>query len=228
MCSAPREVMTRLLLLLLLAAAALHRAGADEWTSEQYHCALTIPTNESWTAGIRQPLPGGKVFFHAISMESGRGIVAAIVPELPSTDLRDPEVLKKVQEAIEAQGWTIDSGLEITWRDRQAAQLIARKKDKIAGNLIGVIRALVRAGDLYVVTAYGKGDASRAEDEDFMRVMNSFRFVERKERDGATTNEINVKFYHGGMIATLVAVVALVGAFAFTMYASREQATEIE
>ena len=178
-CCGDLKTCNSLLLLLLAFSALLPRAWADEWISEEYRCAMTIPTQESWTAAIRQPLPVGEVILHAISMTTSQGIMVTFVPEMPSGDLGNPALAKRILELIESQGWQTERVSPIDWMGRPALQLITQRRDVVAGKLSGIARATMRGRSLYVVTAYGKGETTRAEDPDFTRVMDTFRFVEQ-------------------------------------------------
>ena len=165
--------------LLLIFPAILPHASADEWLSEQYHCALTIPTQESWTYGLRQQLPVGEVVLNAISMTTNQGVLLTYVEEMPSGDLKNPVLVKRITEVLESQGWRTESQSPLTWQGRPCIQFIAQRKDIVAGRQVGVARAVMRGRSLYLVTAYGKGNADRAEDSEFMRVVETFRFVDQ-------------------------------------------------
>lgn len=179
-CSARADLKTRLLLtLLLIFSAALPRAVADEWISDEYRCALTIPTQESWTAALRQQLPNGEVIFHAASMSTNQGLMVTYVPDMPSGDLNHPALVKRITELLESQGWKAEESSRIQWKGRTFIQFIAQRRDVVTGKLIGIARATMREKSLYVITAYGKGEADRANDADFMRVMETFRFVDQ-------------------------------------------------
>jgi hypothetical protein len=222
MCSSARRLKTRLLFILLFAAASLPPSAlADDWISEKYLCALTIPTHESWTSGMRQELPAGEVVFHGVSMQSNEGIVVTFVPDMPSTNLRDPEVEKRVQEILVLQGWNLESGMEVTWKERQFLQFISRRRDALTGPMLGVSRATIRAGDLYILTAYGKGEANRAEDPKFMRIMNTFRFLDRPPRVIEQSTGAGHRLYKIGVVGSAAAAAFLIVAFAVTIFRSR-------
>lgn len=215
-----------LITFLILAAAVLPQASADEWISEQYRCALTIPTSESWTSGIRQSLPSGEVILHAVSMENNQGVMVTFVPEMQSTDLRDPRIERLIQELLILQGWNLESGIEVTWKGRPFLQFIARRKDAISGPMLGVARAAIRAGDLYVVTAYGRGEANRAEDPTFMRVMNTFRFLDRRERNTEKSSGAPHQGYWIALFGSAGAAGLLIAAFAVMIFLTR-RGTEV-
>ena len=140
---------------------------------------MTIPTQESWTAGMRQQLPVGEVILNAASMTTNQGVMLTYVEEMPSGDLKNPALLKRITELLESQGWSTESSSALSWKGRPCVQFITQRRDIVQGKQIGIARALMRGKSLYVITAYGKGEASRADDPEFMRVVDTFRFVEQ-------------------------------------------------
>lgn len=210
---------TRLLrTLVLVLAAGLHCANADEWISEEFRCAITIPTQESWTSALRQPVPGGEVIFHATSMVSSQGIMITYLPDLPSSDIRNPAVLKRIEELQAAQGWTIESSSQIVWKGRPFIQYITQRRDVVAGKLIGVTRVTPRGRTLYLITAYGKGEADRAEDPGFMRVMDTFRFIEQSAIIVDRPTGPSATLYRAAMFGAGASAVLLLCAFAVMMF----------
>jgi len=213
---------TRLLITLLsFVAAWLPQAIADDWTSEKHLCALTIPTSESWTAGMKQQLPNGEMILHAVAMDTNEGIQVTFTPEMPTTELRDPEIEKKVQELLIVQGWTPVSGMEVKWQDRQFLQFVSRRKDAIHGPMIGLSRATIRKGDLYVVTAYARGDTNRVEDPKFMRIMDTFHLLESRTPVVAKDDRSERRMQKFAVLGSLGSAGLLVAAFAVMMYRSR-------
>ena len=213
---------TRLrLTLLLLLALTLPHAWADEWVSEEYRCALTIPTQESWTAAIRQSLASGEVIFHATSMMSSQGMMITYVPDMPSSDIRNPAVVKRIRELIEAQGWSIESVSQIVWKDRPFIQYVTRRRDVVSGKLTGIVRVTPRGRSVYIITAYGKGDSDRADDPEFMRVMETFRFLEQSAAIVDHPEGPSAKLYGVAMFGSAGAAVLLLLAFAAIAFLSR-------
>ena len=207
--------------LLLLVALTLPRAWADEWISEEYRCALTIPTQESWTAAIRQSLPAGEVIFHATSMVSSQGMMITYVPDMPSSDIRNPAVVKRIRDLIEAQGWSIETSSEIEWKKRTFVQFITRRRDVVAGKLTGIVRVTPRGRSVYIITAYGKGEADRADDPEFMRVMETFRFLDQSMTIIDHPEGPSAKLYRIAMVGSGAAAAMLLAAFATTLLLSR-------
>ena len=221
-CFAPHDLKKILrCTLLLIFSAMLPRATADEWISEEYGCALTIPTQESWISALRQALPNGEVIFHATSMVSSQGIVITHLPDMPSSDLQNPAVLKRIKELLEGQGWSIEMSSPIVWKNRPFLQFITQRRDIVAGKLIGISRVTPRGRSLYIITAYGRGEADRAEDPEFMRVMETFRFIEQPEMIADHPEGPSAKLYRIAMVGSGSAAVVLLAAFAVTMFRSR-------
>ena len=204
----------------------LPRASADEWISEEYRCALTIPTQESWTKAIRQALANGEVIFNAASMVSSQGIMITYVPDMPSSDIRNPAVVKRIKELLEAQGWGIELSSEIVWKKRPFLQFITQRRDVVAGKLLGISRVTMRGRNMYVITAYGKGEADRAEDPEFMRVMETFRFIEQPMVIVDHPEGPSEKTYRLAMLGSGAAAVLLLVAFGVTLFISRHGGEE--
>lgn len=190
----------------------LPSAIADEWISEEYHCALTIPTQESWIAGARQQLPVGEVIFTAASMTTNQGLMITYVPDLPSGDLNHPALIKRITEVLLSQGWSTDGSSRMEWKGKTFLQFIAQRRDIVAGKQIAIVRATMRDKSLYMITAYGKGEADRANDSDFMRVMETFRFVDQPIIVADHPEGPSAKVYRFAMLgATAAAGLLLVG-----------------
>ncbi len=203
--------------LLLIFSAILPRAVAEEWISEQYRCALTLPTHESWVAATRQQLPVGEVVLNAASMTTSHGLMLTYVEEMPSSDLRNPSLVRRITELLESQGWSIESSAPLTWKDRPWLQFIAMRKDVVAGKQLGIVRATMRGKSLYVLTAYGKGEANRADDPEFMRVMETFRFVDHPVASVDHPVGPSVRAYRLAMFGAIGGAAMLIVAFAIVL-----------
>ncbi len=201
--------------LLLIFTTTLPRAAADEWISEQYRCVLTIPTQESWARGLLQPLPKGEVIFHAASMTTNQGVMLTYVEEMPSGDLKNPALVKRITEVLETQGWKTESSSPLTWQGRASVQFITQRRDFAQGRQIGIARALMRGKSLYLITAYGKGEASRADDPEFMRVVDTFRFVEQALPSRTGSEMTSPALHKFAMIGAAGAAAMLIVAYAF-------------
>lgn len=220
-CSAVLKI-RRLCTLLLFLSAMLQRSGADEWISEEHHCAVTIPSQESWIPKLRQDLPFGEIIYHSASMTSSEGIMITVVKDMPTSDIRNPAVVKRINELLESQGWSPDEPKRMEQFKRPFLQFTSFRRDALAGNLVGVTRATPRGPDtLYVVTAYGKGDASRAEEPAFMRVIETFRIVEvqtarTENREGPAPG-----LYRLAIICTLGAAALLICSYSTVRFFAR-------
>jgi hypothetical protein len=211
---------------LVVFAAWLPRAMADEWISEKYRCALTIPTQESWIPALIQQFTGGEMIFHAASMTSRQGIAISCVPGITSNDINNPKVLKRIEEVLEAEGWTVDSSTPLIWKGRRCVQFISRRQDVVGGKLLGVTRVMLRQSGLYVITAYGKGEADRAEDPEFMRVMETFRLLEESSTVVSHAEGASKRHYRLAMLGTGSAALLLAGAFAAVVFRVRRTAAD--
>jgi hypothetical protein len=212
--------------LFLLLAAALPRTLADEWISEEYRCAVTIPTQESWIAAMRQALPNGEVIFHTTSMVNNQGFMVTHLPDMPSSDIRNPAVVKRIIDLLQAQGWSIESSSQIVWKDRPYIQYITRRRDTVAGKLVGVARVTPRGRSLFIITAYGRGEADRAEDPEFMRVMNSFRFFDQSMAIVDHPEGPSKKAYLSAMLGSSVAALGLLVAMGVMLFRTRHGTEE--
>lgn len=220
--SARADLKTRILLtLLLIFSSAIPRAVADEWISDEYHCALTIPTQESWTASIRQPLPSGEIIFQAASMTTNQGLMITYVPDMPSADLNHPALIKRITDVLASQGWSADESTRIVWKEKAFIQFIAQRRDVVSGKLIGISRATMRGKSLYIITAYGKGEADRANDPNFMRVMETFRFLEQPVVVINTHAGPSEKVYRFATIGAVIAAGSMILAFGVVFLLSR-------
>ena len=112
-------------------------------------------------------------------MTANQGLTVTYVPDMPSGDLNHPALLKRISDVLASQGWNADDSTRIQWKGKTFIQFIAQRRDVVSGKLIGISRATMRAKSLYIITAYGKGEADRANDPNFMRVMETFRFLEQ-------------------------------------------------
>jgi len=144
------------------------------------------------------------------------------LPNMPSSDIRNPAVQKRIKELLETQGWTIEGEPKKIERGRQPfLQYITQRQD-VAGKLIGIARVTPRPGkSLYVITAYGKGGADRAEDPDFMRVMETFRFIDQPLPIADHPTGPPAKIYRIAMFGTAGAIALLLFAFAGTWFRVR-------
>ena len=212
--------------LLLIFATPLPHASADEWISEQYRCALTIPTQESWTAGTRQQLPVGEVILNAASMTTNQGVMLTYVEGMPSGDLKNAALVKRITELLESQGWSVESSSMLTWKERPSIQFITQRRDIVAGKQIGIARALMRGKSLYLITAYGKGEANRADDPEFMRVVNTFHFLEQPLASRTEPATPPAMFFKIAMFGSAGAAVLLIIAYAVTLIAAQRASKE--
>ena len=163
---------------------------------------------------MRQQLPLGEVVLNAASMTTNQGVLLTYVEEMPSGDLKNPVLVKRINEVLESQGWKTESSSPITWQGRPCIQFIAQRKDIVAGKQLGIARAVMRGRSLYVITAYGKGEADRADDPEFMRVVETFRFVDQAVPSPTDSAKPAGIFFEIAMFGTAGAAAMLIIAYA--------------
>jgi hypothetical protein len=208
--------------LLVLLGTGLAPAVADDWISEEHRCALKLPDGESWLAGVRQAIPVGRVIFHSNAMQTNEGIMVTVIPDLPAREVAGPALIQRITETLTREGFTPEQPSQITWLDLPSFEFIARRRDSVFGLVLGVARATLRGTDLFIVMAYGKGEADKAKDPHFMRVLDTFRFVEGASSPQASRPGPGVGSYMAGAIACAVVAALLAVYFFVLMYTTRE------
>ncbi len=175
---------------------------------------------------MRQQLPVGEVILNAASMTTSQGVMLTYVQEMPSGDLKNPALVKRISEVLESQGWRTETSSPLTWKGRACIQFITQRRDLVAGKQIGVARALMRGKSLYVITAYGKGEADRADDPEFMRVAETFRFMEQPLATRTEPMKPSERVFRIAMLGTAGAAAVLILAFVAMSLASLRDAKE--
>lgn len=201
---------------------------ADEWISEKYRCAMTFPGSESWLPGTLQGLPAGEIIFHSNFVQNSEGIMVIVVPDQPTSDMSNPAFVRNIGEVLMSVGFATESYKQLDWLERPSGQFIARRKDAVFGSAVGVARATVRERSLYLVMAYGKGEADRADDKRFTRVLESFRFIDSGSNGAVALTARESSRYWIGSVASASAAVFLAALFCavmfFTRHAPKEEA----
>lgn len=201
-------------------------AAADEWVSEQYQCALTIPVSESWVPGRQQQLPVGEIIYHSNFAQNNESIIVIVVPNVPTSDMSSQAFVKNMGEVLTSIGFAPEIYTTRVWLERPSGQFIAWRKDAVFGSSVGVARATVRERNLYIVMAYGKGESDRAEDKRFTRVMDTFHFIEKSPAQAAVQSELPAAHYRNGAIACAAAAVLLAALFCAVMFVSARRMQE--
>ena len=195
-------------------------AVAEEWNSERHHCALTFPETESWLPGARQGLPAGEIIFHSNFAQNSEGILVIVVPDQPTSDVGNPAFVKNIGEVLTSIGFAPETFAQLDWLERPSGQFIARRKDAVFGSSVGVARVTVRERTLYIVMAYGKGEANRADDKRFTRVLDTFRFIEKNPAQAIAQADLPASRYRLGAIACGTAAILLAALFCAVMFIS--------
>ncbi len=167
-----KHLLPVLLLCLLLT------ANAEEWRSEQYGCALMLPSNEPWQRGNSVPLPAGEVIYSASNMDSKQSVMVVYIPDLPTNDVRKPAMVERLKGTLASLGFTTTTAMPLERGGLIYMQFTARRTGEGQAKTVCVARATIRQNHAYVVLTFGRGDEDRVNDKDFMRVMETFHFVD--------------------------------------------------
>ena len=210
-----KRLLTLLILFFLLA-----RAGAEAWHSDEYHCALLLPDTEAWQRGSATRLPAGEMIFSAANMETKQAISVIVIPDFPTSDINNPAVITRVMECIKAQGFSLMKQEPMEWLGRPFIQFTSQREDAASGQLTSVARAAMSGNSVYLVNTYARGDENRAKDERFLRVLETFRFLEMQASVPPEANPLFRRYRLGYMTCAGV-LVALVAVFATVMFFTR-------
>lgn len=145
---------------------------------DTYECALSLPAGEGWQRGYAQKLPEGEMIFSATRPESRQVFAVSLLPDMPSTDITNPGIVARVLETLGALGYKPGTPAFIDWKGQKCVQIFARRDEAAARDFICVVRAVMRGRNIFVVMTVGRGDEDRVKDPLFMRVVESFRFLE--------------------------------------------------
>lgn len=201
-------------------------AIADDWSSDRYKCAMTFPQSESWLPGARQGIPNGEIVFHSNYAQNSEGIVVIVVPDPPTSDMGNEAFQRNIGEVLTSIGFAPESYNQFEWLGRPGGQFIARRKEAVFGSAVGIARATVFERNLYVVMAYGKGEADRADDKRFTRILDTFRFVEKGTLPTALGPDMTIRHYKIGALACAVAAGLLAAMFCVVMFLTRPVSEE--
>ncbi len=168
--------MKHLLPLLLLCL--LLTARAEEWRSEQYGCALILPSNEPWQRGNSSPLPAGEVIYSASNMDTKQGLMVVHIPDLPTNDVQMPAMVERLKGTLASLGFATTTAVPLERDGLIYVQFIAQRMGEGQGKIVCVARATIRQAQAYLILTFGRGDEDRVSDKDFMRVMDTFHFVD--------------------------------------------------
>ena len=223
--SSRSEKMKQLLSLLLLLALLLH-ARAEEWRSEEYGCVLLMPSNEPWQRGNMTRIPGGEMIFSASNMDDKQNVAVLRIPDQPTNDIEKPAMVQRLKETLAAMGLTVESSAPMPWNGAASMQFIARRGGESQSRIICVVRALLHENQAYMVLVSGRGDENSATNKNFMRVMETFRFLDAAELariagDAAPAQDLAFQKNRLAFKVCLVLAAALVGIFAVMLFGTR-------
>ncbi len=201
--------MKRLLALLLLLFSI--PVVAEDIELPTYGCAVTLPPGEGWVRGSAQKLPVGEIVLNASRTEANQLFILTVLPNIPSDDVESPGVINRVLETLSTVGYRSGEPEMIKFNGMKCAQFFARRQQTAPGDLVAVARALLKDKTIYLMLMIGPGDEGRTKDVNFLRVMESFRFLEAVVADAPNPNHPLYPLYKLGAFVC----VGLVGVLAF-------------
>lgn len=208
--------MKRLLTFLLpffLIASAL----AEEWRSDEHLCAITLPSSEPWQMGNATRVPAGEMIFSAANMESKQVVSVIVIPDFPTTNVNSQASVARFGEIVTALGFEIKSRTPMEWLGRSFIEITGLRAKDASGEQVLVARATIFQKKAYLVTTFGRGEESRIKDERFMRVIQTFRFMELDEKQQAAPSPF-MRYYRTGYIVCLIVMLVLIAAFAIMYF----------
>lgn len=219
-CSISRE-MKHLLAFFLLLLPCLARA--QEYVLETYKCAVTLPPGERWQRGFAQKMPVGEIIFNAVRPEA-KQLFLIMVAEVPSDNPGDPGVVSRMRELVSAMGYKTGAPEGIDVAGVKYVQFIATRPEDSAGDIVAVIRATVRDKTIILKMMVGTGDEKMVNDDRFMRVMRSFRFIADQTQIPPPTAMPYYLTYKLGAIVCFSTAAVLMVAFWIVMMVTRKAA----
>ncbi len=215
--------MMKRLSILILPLLFLASARAEEWRSDAQRCAITLPDSEPWQKGNAVRLPSGEMIFSASNMDNRQAVTLVVIPDFPTNNVGSSASIARFTESIAAQGFEVVKKTPLEWNGLAYIQIVGRRLKDATGELVSVTRATIKDKTAFLVSTYGRGDESRLEDERFMRVMKTFRFLDGEENAVASTPSPFMRFYRIGYSTCAVLMFVLMTAFFGMYYRTRRQ-----
>ncbi len=210
--------MKRLLVIFLLLLTAV--VSAQEYTLENYKCAVTLPPGDKWQKGYPQKLQLGEMIFNAVRPEA-KQLFLIVVTDVPVDNPGSPAVVARMMEVAGAMGYRASEPAGIEVDGVKYVQFIGRRSEANASEVLMVARGTVREKMIYLTMMVGLGDETMVKDERFMRVLKSFRFlVDQTVAPPPSANPLYGR-YKMGMIVCLSTVVGLAIFFGAVMLATQ-------
>lgn len=215
----------RLLLLFLFAFVAVLRA--DELAFETYSCAITMPEGEVWQRGLPQAIKGGENIYLIYQPEENSRFAICVLNNVPAFDLNNEGVVSIALHALSDFGLQSQPPKLVRGEHISYLQFVAKRPDpggakpgaKPEKPDVCVARAYLHEKTLYLVLMIGPGDAEKADDKHFTRILDTFHFLD-PAADGPplTASPFFTLYYRGsyvcfglaGLLATLFFIVMYV------------------
>ena len=204
------------LLTFLLPIFLIFSAAAEEWRSDAHLCAITLPNNEPWQFGNAARLPSGEMIFSAANMEDKQSVSVIVIPDFPTNNVLGQAAISRFSEMLTAMGFQTKKKTQIEWLGLPFVEIIGERPNDASGQQVLVTRAAIVEKKAYLVTTFARGDESRLEDERFMRVLKTFRFLEPNQKQ-LTGPSPFMRYYRAGYVVCLIVMLVLMFAF-FIMY----------
>lgn len=173
LCILPSRLYRMRLLVLLLLTLTL-RLRADELAFETYSCAITMPAGETWQRGLPQPIKGGETIYFVTQSEQKELFAICILPNVPALEL-STEVASIALRTLGDFGLQSKPPKLVNGKDHSYLQFIAKKPEM--NDSVCVARAALHDKTLYLLVMIGPGDAEKADDKHFTRIMDTFHFL---------------------------------------------------
>ncbi len=187
-------------------------AHAEELHFYEHHCAITLPDTEAWQNGNTLRMPAGEMIFNSVNMETKQVVSIIVIPNFPTNNISTPAALTRFKEIITAQGFEMKTQKNIEWLGQPFMEIVGRRLNDASGELVSIMRATILEKTAYLVSTIGRGDERRMEDERFMRVISSFRFLDPDEKL-LTATPLYLRYYRAGFNMCLIVMLVLTAAF---------------
>ncbi len=216
--------MFRLLTFFLLLPVAMPAFAAEEIFNE-HRFTVVLPSSESWMPGKLQPLGrDAEMIFNSVNMETREGILVTIIPKIPTNNVMNENVITRVREVLAQQGLTVTSNAPRHVKGVEFLELVGHRTDETDANLVAVSRASIRRNTVYIATFYGRGNDSLAGNAKFLRVLDTFRFMEDQKFSTSPLLDPMRDYYLVSYRACLGVAAMLALLFACTLFVTRKRA----
>jgi hypothetical protein len=164
------------------------------------------------------------MIFNALRFTTRQSFAVIVIPNIPTEDVAAPAVTARVLEALAAMGFSAKAPETITWANQKYVQVTGNRKGSGEEDLVVVARATLRRKELYLLTTFGRGSEDRAQDDNFMSVMKTFRFLESAPTPPLASASPLFSLYRLGAWSCVGAAAVLVFLFGLMLFLTRRRA----